>query len=261
MEYRLPALARIINGKQKTVNNRHRKANQSLWFPFDRAQGKKVYGLKLKLGFSLIELLIVISLFALVAVIVTVSYIGYETREQVKNAALQLKTDLRLAQNKAKTGDKGLGSGICATGSTLAGWYINVDATDLTTAGKYAIGGVCLTSNGVGSCTTAGGCEAYIGIPRSVSLPSGVAISGITYGSLSPVIANVLFRPVNYIVTFHSAGAPPLPNFFNDTIGALGNYLTTSTDTADLVITLAATDGGSYQLKVTRFGDIEEKKI
>jgi len=200
----------------------------------------------------------VISLFALVAVVVSVSFIGYETREQVKNAALNLKTDIRLAQNQAKTGDKGLVGSNCASTSTLAGWYVNV-----ATAGtSYSVGGICLTPNGVGSCTTAGGCEAYIGTPRTVSLPTGVAISDISYGGVTKPTALIFFRPIEYITTFH-AGNPP--TFFNDTTGVLSNPLDTTDITfvssADLVVTLTAADGGSFEVKVTRFGNIEEKKI
>lgn len=223
---------------------------------------------KRKRGFSLIELLIVISLFALVSVIVTISYIGFETREQVKNAAMGLKSDLRLVQNQAKTGDKGLVGSNCAATSTLAGWYVNVDMTTPEKADEYIVGGVCLTPFGVG-CANTGGCEASIGSGKTVALPTGVTITNIKYG-ITPVYvdkaaANILFRPVNYVVTFHSLGAGSPPTFFHDTTGLpmspLDSADTLFTSAAELVITLGATDGGSYQVKVTRLGDIEEKRI
>src|SRR3990167_10709224 len=69
-------------------------------------------------GFTLIELLIVISIFGLTASLITASYLTFERNQRLKAAAQKIKTDVRFTQNKALTGDKGLGSDPCVTPNT-----------------------------------------------------------------------------------------------------------------------------------------------
>lgn len=223
-------------------------------------------------GFSLIELLIVISLFALVAVIVTVSYISYESREQVKNAALQLVSDLRYAQNRARTGDKvSNNSSGCQTtnttttpptitGNSLGGWYIKFDNTSASKIDEYEIGGVCVSSSGA---------ESLIGSSRIVTFPKGVTIASFTYGtsvfnSGNSGKAHVFFRPVSLNVSFHNAYATD--GHSSCTPPASGPYFTKTCSNlagggSELVVVLSSLDGGSYEVKVTSFGNIEHKKL
>src|SRR3989344_5284442 len=80
-------------------------------------------------GFTIIELLIVMSLLGIATTLVSAAYLSFEKRERVKSAALDLKSNLRLAQNKALSGDKGISgtSEICGTSSTLVGWFVRID--------------------------------------------------------------------------------------------------------------------------------------
>ena len=52
-------------------------------------------------GFSLIELLVVISIIGLLAALIVPSFNAFNRRQTVKQATKQLKADLRLAQNRA----------------------------------------------------------------------------------------------------------------------------------------------------------------
>ncbi len=224
-----------------------------------------------KKGFSLIELLVVIALFSITSIAVTVSYISFEAKEQVKNGALQLKSDLRNAENKAVSGDKiSNTSGPCTTTSTpvsgspitansLGGWYVYVDNT--SPAITYQITGVCLTSNGA---TPPVYSENSFG-NVSYKFPTGVYISCIKYNSgdsCAPAPthtkAYVFFMPINNTVYFFDQNVDQT-DFLDNSTGA-PNPTGQLTGGTEIVFTI--TDGSSsYEVHVNKTGSIYEVKI
>lgn len=204
-------------------------------------------------GFSLIELLVVIGLFGLAASLVTASYLGFEKGQRVKNAAAQLKSDLRLVQNKALSGDKGT----CPVTSFLGGWFLYVDKTAGNNT-SYKIAGNCLTSAGL---------ESIFGF-TSFSLPRNVIISDMTYGSFgSQNTMRLLFRPLASGATFHNNSACLSPcsstsalDFYEDN----GSGLLKSVNRLQLaqpdpvIITLSGADGTNpNQVKILPSGEIQ----
>lgn len=197
----------------------------------------------LKLGFSLIELLIVIAIFGLTVSLVTAAFITFDRNQKLRNAALQLKSDLRQAQNKALSGDKGSGSAVCPSTSTLGGWYIQI-STDPSSGnnGKYTL---------VGDCRTGAADSSFAA--QTFLLPGGVTVSTTNLGAISNVA--VFFQPLTSGVTFHNAGL--VPPFF-DSSGNLVNQLGAG---GVLTITLTSAMGsGTYQVVVSSSGEINESK-
>src|SRR3990172_8959668 len=92
-------------------------------------------------AYTLIELMIVVALIGLAVGLITTSYLGFERRQRIKNTALEIKNNIRLAQNNAHSGNKGFGPGKCDTdkGEILVGWYAGLDK-DLET---YFVAGDC----------------------------------------------------------------------------------------------------------------------
>src|SRR4030042_6751224 len=81
-------------------------------------------------GFTLIELLVVITIFGIITSLITASYVTFERGQRLRNAAETLKSDIRLVQNKALSGDKSTVSNCVEdsnTKTTLIGWYLVVD--------------------------------------------------------------------------------------------------------------------------------------
>lgn len=214
----------------------------------DYCQNQEAKGLKA--GFSLIELLVVISLFAITSIAVTISYISYEGQTQVKNAALSLKSDLRLAQNNAQTGNI-VDSSLCPRdGSTaLVGWYVTLSRNGTS----YEVAGDCETLSGF--------VEAKIG-SKIVNLPTGVSVLLITYnGSSCSTIgsATTLFRPLSYSsINYDTTTGWTLPDFL-DTNGVIKTGLSGASPD-ELIITVSSADG-AYEVHVSASGDIYEKQL
>ncbi len=78
-------------------------------------------------GFTLIELMVAVSVGLVVTGMVIVNYNSYNTIQALKQAALTLKNDIRFVETKASTGVKP--SGIC---STLVGWNMTFTANGYT---------------------------------------------------------------------------------------------------------------------------------
>lgn len=215
-------------------------------------------------GFSLIELMVVIGLFTIMAVAATTSYLSFEAREQVKNAALQLKSDIRLAQNKAQTGDivKDDAATGCRRDSThsLAGWYLHVDDVE-SGADGYTLNGLCLNS-------ASGYLETIIGA-STASLPNEITISCIKYlsgdicppGNVTRTEAFIFFRTLEYKVSFFDQYADPADegDFFDST----GIMRTTGqlTGAPDKVIFTLSDGVSSYEVHVNSSGDVYETKL
>lgn len=91
-------------------------------------------------GFSLIEMLVSVTIISLLAGLSLVGYSDFNQREQVRQAAAILSSHLREAQSRATSGHKP--TGWCATaGITLSAWRLR-----FTSSTEYVIEGVC--SNG-----------------------------------------------------------------------------------------------------------------
>jgi len=86
-------------------------------------------------GFTLVELLVVASLMAVFFSIGVARYNDFNRRQVIEQAGLELKNNLRLAQNKASIGEKD--STVCTDAMLLYGWYVSFDS------GSYRIYGNC----------------------------------------------------------------------------------------------------------------------
>ncbi|MBI2327021.1 prepilin-type N-terminal cleavage/methylation domain-containing protein [Candidatus Curtissbacteria bacterium] len=191
-----------------------------------------------RLGFSLIELLIVVIILTIAASITTASYVIFERTARLKNGALQLKSDIRLVQNNALSGNKGP-AGLCPATSVLIGWYLAVSLG----GSSYTISGDCKT-----------GVSETAFLTRTVNLPRGVTITNLTYGG-TPTTVKILFRPLSYNVSFHDGLAPP----FVDSLGDLTNTLAGS---GPLKIELSEVQvSDKYQVVVQSSGEVNEIKI
>lgn len=191
-------------------------------------------------GFSLIELLVVITLFALTSSLITAAYVSFERGQRVKNTAQALKSDIRFAQNKALAGEKGA-AGACSSTSTLGGWYV-----ELTNNSKsYRLAGDCL-GLGFGESDFNS---------KTVNLPTGVTITRVNYVTDQSEV-NILFRPLSYNVSVF--GIMFLSDFYNNS----GNLRTPLGSDNDLIIELSITGSSQkYQVVVKPSGEVNEVKI
>ncbi len=240
----LKEMALIVHGLRFTVHRSKKTVNCQLLTVNCRQRRQ---------GFGLIEFLIVIAIFGLSVSLITASFLTFERNQRVKNAARQLKSDLRLAQNKASSGDKGIGTGLLClstvTPETLVGWYVNMTAG----SSSYTIAGDCLKSTG----------ETSFG-SKTINLPRGVKLrastdnpAGITNGIYTPSSANILFQPLTNKTTFLSL-APPFYGNYAQGIFKAGAVLDL---TNNLVITLIGEQSGvTYQVTITPSGEINENK-
>lgn len=80
---------------------------------------------KIRLGFTLIEILVSISIVSLLTGLTIAGYGTFNKKQTVKTAAYQLASNLRLAQQKAISGEKPSG----CTGN-LQSWQINITANN-----------------------------------------------------------------------------------------------------------------------------------
>lgn len=224
-----------------------------------------IYGFKK--AFSLIELLIVISIFGMVTAAITVSYVSFEQSQRLSNAAKLLKTDIRYVQNQALVGDKSTPNctpGGTLTGTQLWGWYIYLDTSSSTTT--YSIYSDCILTFSVtttppssyGTCNAtplAGNSIWECWYPvKTVTFPTNVSITSINPNN--PV--SIMFRPVQNNVTLVGSGSPP---FISNSGGTYSptNVITLSTGSA-LTITLGLSTNTSsqYYVRVYPTGEVNE---
>ena len=195
-----------------------------------------------RLGYSLIELLVVISIFGITITLVTASYLTFEKNQRFKNAALQLKNDIRFVQNKTLASDKS--STKCSTaGYTLVGWYMSLSTASTT----YSYNSDCKNAAG----TEDPDSPAF----KTVSLPKGMTICGFSTGSA----ANVLFQPLSRGVTIHSNSTPP----FFDISGNLRNQVSVGVPFSISLTNTSTTCGsvGTYQVTISPTGEVNEGKL
>jgi len=97
---------------------------------------------KLCLGFTLIELLVTISIMGILFGLGVAKYNEFNRRQILDQAAQELKSNLRLVQNKALAGEKDCT--VCQVGSkcgdgddkVLDGWYVSFSANNYQIYGK-----------------------------------------------------------------------------------------------------------------------------
>ncbi len=114
-------------------------------------------------GFTLIELIVVVAVILVISVVTLLNYNSYTDRQRVRQAGFTLRSDLRLAQTKATSGQKPF---VCDDTTTLQSYEV-VFLSDCAGKGPcYTIQPVCL-QEGIPVNTE--------GEISTVVLPSGVA--------------------------------------------------------------------------------------
>ncbi len=197
-------------------------------------------------GYSLIELLIVISIFGITVSLVTASYLTFERNQRFKNAALQLKSDIRYAQNKSSAGDKSL-AGCIDSSRTLLGWYVNV----VRDASSYGIYSDCRDATGTEFTDQLNG--------KSLPLPTGVTICSVTAAGAEKTALNLFFQPLSATSLFFLVSLPT-PGFYSGTLlkvpqenGPVQIYLMNSTTLCKSV--------GTYKVVIQSNGKVNEVKL
>lgn len=158
-------------------------------------------------GFTLLELLVVISIIAILTVVAVPSFNQYSQSQKLNEAANNLQSVLRQAQNNAQAGT------VCNTSSGIkkaTHWRVNLNK--VSPGNKYySMDPICEN----GSVTA-----------QPTNLPEGVTISNLIFnGSCNPNTIEVHFGNVNSGVSF-----------FDPDLGCLDN---SSTVNANLEITLS----------------------
>jgi len=210
-------------------------------------------------GFTIIEFLIVISIMAIAGTLVSTSYLSFERRQRIKNAALEIKSQIRLVQNNALTGYKGvrgIENDFCDDTSTLVGWYSLIDKTD-------------------NSLTKAGVCKAEDGSERSFALTEGFADETVNYSDLL-LVGNdqeailVLFQPINRGALYYNVDRNNDPPILAETFlgpdkkiitGNVAGGLNQSEIISFTVGDADDPDGTRYSIKIQSTGEINEYEL
>lgn len=132
-------------------------------------------------GFTLLELMVSISIGMLTIGAIIANYNGYNNRQSLKQAALTLKNNLRFAQAKAFSGEKPASS--C---TELVGWRVSF------ASGSYTMQAECAPQGLQGTSTT-------------MTLPSGI--------TFSPIPAAITFRVLSRGSDLTAAGFLNLVGF------------------------------------------------
>ena len=205
----------------------------------------------LRKGYTLIELLIVIAIFGITISIVTASYLTFERSQRFKNAATQLKSDIRYAQNKALTGDKSQPACL-ASNKVLVGWYVSL-SPEAGASGGYSIYSDCQNSDNMQETV-----EALAPNPRT--LPRDVTICDVTDSGISKSSGiSVFFQTISPQAVFFQI-SPSFPPFMN------GSVLKSTALTGPVEIflqssTTACHGAGTYKVVIQRTGEINEGKL
>lgn len=189
-------------------------------------------------GFSIVELLVVIALFVLSSAIVVAAYSNFNQNQLLKNGALTLRDDLRLAHNKASSGDKSQG----CSGLTLVGWFVRINKAGTS----YNIYSVCRSSTNVESSS----------LLKTVNLPARVSVFDILYNGTQNQV-NILFQPVENTASFHNSSVPPF-FVYTATSSSLQNQLAPTGQNLTIELSLGST---KYQVIVRPTGEVSEKKL
>ena len=138
-------------------------------------------------GFTLVELLISITIIVIITVATVPSFAGYIKNQGLKQAQEQLKSDLRNVQNKALAGAL---SDTLVNGDPVAYWAVRFSAA--SNSYEYFISDV----------ATAGACPSGA-IPAAQlqgnsSIPTGMEVQSAGYKCLFFSMANGKITPINF---------------------------------------------------------------
>lgn len=128
-------------------------------------------------GFSLIELLVVLSILAILTTIGLVSFLNYNRAQALTTASRDLRNNLRFAQSKAIVGEKPAGC------TTLSGYSLGFIANN-----EYAIYAICNSSLDFKT-------VAKFKMPRGIRQTAGSLVTfKIISGATSIMMGGVLFE-------------------------------------------------------------------
>lgn len=167
--------------------------------------GKRIKSLLIDYGFTLVELIVVIAILAILVVIAVPNYTSYNNDQKLNEAANQLQTILRQAQNNAQTGTQCKNTS--STGKALE-WYVTFDTSS--------------TGNANTQYTFTANCEPGISqTPQIIYFPSGIVISALRLRTspsdtspCSPSSSGVYFKNISSDVSFTNSGCPATTNQF-----------------------------------------------
>lgn len=174
-------------------------------------------------AFSLVELLVVVTIMTTLLSIGVAYYTGFSQNATLDGAAKQLRANLRLAQAFALNGEK---IGATCTG-TFNGYYVTFQKS--STPHSYTLGQYCSTSGNTNRTP-----------PSPINLPSGIVI-----GSMSTDPVTILFQSVRGVLFYPSASC-------------CSGVSSTSTLTINVCISGAVCSGNNLrQLTVTSDGKVQ----
>lgn len=182
-------------------------------------------------GFSLVEILVVVAIFAVIIFLTTTSFSSFSKNSKLASAASDLKANLRFAQNKALAGDKSTPK--CSNaGYILVGWYVTITQNSST----YSLSGICKNSLGIE--------DPEVTDFKTVTLASGVTVSSNS--------ARILFQPIVRGASVHNISSAP---YFYNQSGVVVNSVG-----MPFSINLSS-ESGNYQITIMPSGEISEKKL
>ncbi|OGG11486.1 hypothetical protein A2Z00_03505 [Candidatus Gottesmanbacteria bacterium RBG_13_45_10] len=150
----------------------------------------------MKDGFTLIELIVAVTISLVVTGVIIANYNTYSDNQALKQAALTLKNDFRFAQGKASAGLKPTEAGVICT--TLNGWTVTF------TVSAYTLQANCV-EGAVGSVTTM---ALPTGLSFALPLPPAITFKVLASGTTLAASQTVTLvgRLKNYAIQVTPSG-------------------------------------------------------
>lgn len=184
----------------------------------------------MKSAFTLIELMVVMSIAAIIATLTIPSYIRFNRSQEVKQGAVFLKSNLRDAQNRSFSGEKDLV--LCQTSDTLAGFF-----------GELSVGGTSFNIKGLCGLNTFPTSATLYSKSLSNNLKINRLLNGSNCSSIGSSV-NILFKPIGKGASFYSLSLPA--------------GLSSPLSLTKLSVELSHTAGDVYYVIITSGGEIYE---